>query len=110
VANGLPVFTIVGPADTGVRESRERVRAAILSSCFEFPNRRIFCCQPGARRPPQGIRALRPGHCVGILAAGGQIPSKGLDEFEFAAELSLSGKLRPVHGRGSGRSGRSGPR
>ncbi|MBV8272464.1 MAG: magnesium chelatase subunit ChlI [Cupriavidus sp.] len=47
LANGLPAFNIVGLADTEVRESRERVRAALLNSEFEFPNRRIFCCQPG---------------------------------------------------------------
>jgi len=46
LANGLPAFTIVGLADTEVRESRERVRAAILNSRFEFPSRRILCCQP----------------------------------------------------------------
>lgn len=46
LANGLPAFNIVGLADTEVRESRERVRAALLNSDFEFPNRRIFCCQP----------------------------------------------------------------
>ncbi len=47
LANGLPACSIVGLAETEVRESRERVRAAILNSRFEFPNRRILCCQPG---------------------------------------------------------------
>jgi len=97
LANGLPVFTIVGLADTGVRESRERVRAAILNSGFEFPNRRITVNLAPADLPKESGR-FDLAIALGILAASGQIPVSGLDAYEFAAELSLSGDLRPVRG------------
>lgn len=97
LANGLPVFTIVGLADTGVRESRERVRAAILNSGFEFPNRRITVNLAPADLPKESGR-FDLAIALGILAASGQIPSAELDQYEFAAELSLSGDLRPVRG------------
>ena len=97
LANGLPVFTIVGMADTGVRESRERVRAAILNSGFEFPNRRITVNLAPADLPKESGR-FDLAIALGILAASGQIPSAELDQYEFAAELSLSGDLRPVRG------------
>lgn len=97
LANGLPVFTIVGLADTGVRESRERVRAAILNSGYEFPNRRITVNLAPADLPKESGR-FDLAIALGILAASGQIPSEALDAHEFAAELSLSGELRPVRG------------
>ncbi|WER46315.1 YifB family Mg chelatase-like AAA ATPase [Cupriavidus sp. WKF15] len=97
LANGLPVFTIVGLADTGVRESRERVRAAILNSGFEFPNRRITVNLAPADLPKESGR-FDLAIALGILAASGQIPSAEFDQYEFAAELSLSGDLRPVRG------------
>ncbi|XYJ86220.1 ATPase, Mg chelatase-related protein [Cupriavidus necator] len=97
LANGLPAFTIVGLADTGVRESRERVRAAILNSGYEFPNRRITVNLAPADLPKESGR-FDLAIALGILAASGQIPSEALDAHEFAAELSLSGELRPVRG------------
>ncbi|WP_354687000.1 YifB family Mg chelatase-like AAA ATPase [Cupriavidus necator] len=97
LANGLPAFTIVGLADTGVRESRERVRAAILNSGYEFPNRRITVNLAPADLPKESGR-FDLAIALGILAANGQIPSEALDAHEFAAELSLSGELRPVRG------------
>ena len=97
LANGLPVFTIVGLADTGVRESRERVRAAILNSGYEFPNRRITVNLAPADLPKESGR-FDLAIALGILAASGQIPADALDHHEFAAELSLSGELRPVRG------------
>jgi magnesium chelatase family protein len=97
LANGLPVFTIVGLADTGVRESRERVRAAILNSGYEFPNRRITVNLAPADLPKESGR-FDLAIALGILAASGQIASEALDAHEFAAELSLSGELRPVRG------------
>ncbi len=84
-------------ADTGVRESRERVRAAIINSGFEFPNRRITVNLAPADLPKESGR-FDLAIALGILAASGQIPSGELDQFEFAAELSLSGDLRPVRG------------
>lgn len=97
LANGLPAFNIVGLAETEVRESRERVRAAILNSGFEFPNRRITVNLAPADLPKESGRFDLP-IALGILAASGQLPLNGLDGLEFAGELSLSGELRPVRG------------
>ncbi|ALD89495.1 putative ATPase with chaperone activity [Cupriavidus gilardii CR3] len=97
LANGLPAFAIVGLAETEVRESRERVRAAILNCGFEFPNRRITVNLAPADLPKESGR-FDLAIALGILAASGQIPAPALDGYEFAAELSLSGMLRPVRG------------
>lgn len=97
LANGLPAFAIVGLAETEVRESRERVRAAILNCGFEFPNRRITVNLAPADLPKESGR-FDLAIALGILAASGQIPAAALDGYEFAAELSLSGALRPVRG------------
>lgn len=97
LANGLPAFAIVGLAETEVRESRERVRAAILNCGFEFPNRRITVNLAPADLPKESGR-FDLAIALGILAASGQIPAPALEGYEFAAELSLSGELRPVRG------------
>ena len=98
LANGLPSFTLVGLPDTEVREARERVRAALQNSRFEFPTRRITV-NLGAGRLAQGVRAASTCRSrSAILAASGQIAERALDRFEFAGELSLSGELRPVRG------------
>lgn len=97
LANGLPAFAIVGLAETEVRESRERVRAAILNCGFEFPSRRITVNLAPADLPKESGR-FDLAIALGILAASGQIPAAALDGYEFAAELSLSGALRPVRG------------
>ncbi|MBY4896585.1 YifB family Mg chelatase-like AAA ATPase [Cupriavidus sp. AU9028] len=97
LANGLPAFNIVGLADTEVRESRERVRAAILNSGFEFPARRITVNLAPADLPKESGR-FDLAIALGVLAASGQIPADALEGREFAAELSLSGALRPVRG------------
>ncbi|GJG95952.1 hypothetical protein CBA19C6_15705 [Cupriavidus pauculus] len=100
LANGLPAFNIVGLADTEVRESRERVRAALLNSDFDFPNRRITVNLTPADMPKESGRFVMFDLAIalGILAASGQLPGDGLDAFEFAGELSLAGDLRPVRG------------
>lgn len=97
LANGLPAFNIVGLADTEVRESRERVRAALLNCEFEFPNRRITVNLAPADLPKESGR-FDLAIALGILAASGQLPATALDGFEFAGELSLAGDLRPVRG------------
>jgi magnesium chelatase family protein len=97
LANGLPAFAIVGLAETEVRESRERVRAAILNSGLEFPNRRITVNLAPADLPKESGR-FDLAIALGILAASGQIPARELDHYEFAGELSLSGEVRPVRG------------
>ena len=97
LANGLPAFNIVGLADTEVRESRERVRAALLNCDFEFPSRRITVNLAPADLPKESGR-FDLAIALGILAASGQLPAEALDAFEFAGELSLAGDLRPVRG------------
>ncbi len=97
LANGLPVFNIVGLPDTEVKESRDRVRAAILQSGFDFPAKRITVNLAPADLPKESSRLDLP-IAIGILAASGQILTDHLAEYEFAGELALSGQLRPVRG------------
>ncbi|MDQ6638109.1 MAG: ATP-dependent protease, partial [Pseudomonadota bacterium] len=98
LANGLPSFTLVGLADTEVKESRERVRAALQTSGLEFPhNKRVTVSLAPADLPKESGRFDLP-IALGILAAAGQIDAARLEPFEFAGELSLGGQLRPVHG------------
>lgn len=97
VANGLPAFSLVGLADAEVREARDRVRAALLSSGFEFPARRITVNLAPADLPKDSGRFDLP-IALGLLAASGQLPALGLNDYEFAGELSLTGSLRPVRG------------
>jgi magnesium chelatase family protein len=97
LANGLPAFQIVGLAETEVREARERVRAALQNSGFEFPARRITVNLAPADLPKESGRFDLP-IAVGILAACGVVPLASLAAHEFAGELSLNGELRPVRG------------
>ena len=98
LANGLPSFTLVGLADTEVKEARERVRAALQSSGLEFPhNKRITVSLAPADLPKESGRFDLP-IALGILAASGQIDASRLAGHEFAGELSLAGELRPVRG------------
>lgn len=97
VANGLPAFSLVGLADAEVREARDRVRAALLSSGFEFPARRITVNLAPADLPKDSGRFDLP-IALGLLAASGQLPALNLQDYEFAGELSLTGSLRPVRG------------
>ncbi len=98
LANGLPSFTLVGLAETEVKEARERVRSAILNAGLEFPhNKRITVNLAPADLPKDSGRFDLP-IALGILASSGQIDAEGLAGHEFAGELSLSGELRPVRG------------
>jgi magnesium chelatase family protein len=97
LANGLPSFTLVGLAEAEVKEARERVRAALQNCRFDFPSRRITVNLAPADLPKESGRFDLP-IAIGILAATGQVPSRVLDRFEFAGELSLSGELRPILG------------
>ncbi|WP_148713693.1 YifB family Mg chelatase-like AAA ATPase [Chitinolyticbacter meiyuanensis] len=97
LANGLPAFNLVGLPDTEVRESRERVRAALTVSGFDFPARRITVNLAPADLPKSsGVYDLAI--AVGILVASGQLPADTLAQYEFAGELGLAGDLRPVRG------------
>ncbi|MEO8154291.1 MAG: YifB family Mg chelatase-like AAA ATPase [Rhizobacter sp.] len=98
LANGLPSFTLVGLADTEVKEARERVRAALQNSGLAFPhNKRITVNLAPADLPKETGRFDLP-IALGILAASGQLDLQRLSRFEFAGELSLAGDLRPVRG------------
>lgn len=97
LANGLPSLTIVGLPETAVKESRERVRAAILNSGFEFPLQRITINLAPADLPKDGGR-FDLAIALGILAASAQLPAEALLRHEFIGELALTGELRPVQG------------
>lgn len=94
---GLPAFSIVGLGDAAVRESRERVRSAILNSGYEFPQRRIT-----ANLAPASLRKTGPGFdaaiALAVLAASGQIDGSSLSDAAVYGELSLGGELRPAAG------------
>lgn len=97
LANGLPALSIVGLPEMAVRESKDRVRGALLNSGFEFPARRITINLAPADLPKEGGCFDLP-IALGILAASGQIPSQALGRHEFLGELALSGALRSVKG------------
>jgi magnesium chelatase family protein len=97
LSGGLPNFTIVGLPETEVKESKDRVRAALQNARFEFPARRITVNLAPADLPKESGRFDLP-IALGILAATGQIPSNKLAEYEFAGELALTGELRPIRG------------
>ena len=97
LSNGLPAFHIVGLPETAVRESKDRVRSAILNSHFTFPDRRITINLAPADLPKEGGRFDLP-IALGILAASGQVPAEGLAHHEFLGELALDGSLRAVPG------------
>lgn len=97
LSNGLPGLSIVGLPEAAVKESKDRVRAALLNSGFDFPTRRITVNLAPADLPKEGGRFDLP-IALGILAASKQLPKDSLESCEFLGELSLSGDLRAIHG------------
>ena len=97
LAGGLPSTTVVGLADTEVKESRERVRAALINSRFDYPARRVTVNLAPADLP-KGSGRFDLAIALGILAASGQVPAEQLATYEFLGELALSGELRAVQG------------
>lgn len=95
LSNGLPGFAIVGLAETAVKESKDRVRSAIINSQFEFPCRKIIVNLAPADLPKNGSGFDLP-IAIGILAASGQIPLEALTQHEFIGELALDGHLRGI--------------
>ena len=96
LSNGLPSLSIVGLPETAVKESKDRVRSAIINSGFKFPNKRITINLAPADLPKSSGRFDLP-IALGILYASGQVNMvKDTEEFEFAGELSLSGELRRI--------------
>lgn len=97
ISPGMPGLSIVGLPETVVKESKDRVRSALMNSQFEFPRRRITVNLAPADLPKEGGRFDLP-IALGILAASGQIPMACLSQHEFMGELALSGELRPIKG------------
>jgi len=97
ISNGLPAFSIVGLPETAVKESRERVRSALINSQFDFPARRITINLAPADLPKEGGR-YDLAIAIAILAASGQIDTGNLHQYELLGELSLNGELRVIQG------------
>ncbi|MCQ8130610.1 YifB family Mg chelatase-like AAA ATPase [Methylomonas rivi] len=97
VSNGLPALNIVGLPETAVKESKDRVRGAIINSGFEFPFQRVTINLAPADLPKEGGR-FDLAIALGILAASGQIAKDNLAQYECIGELSLGGELRPIAG------------
>ncbi|MCK9466600.1 MAG: YifB family Mg chelatase-like AAA ATPase [Thiopseudomonas sp.] len=97
LSNGMPSFTLVGLPETAVRESKDRVRSALLTSGLSFPYKRITLSLAPADLPKDGAR-FDLAIALGLLAASGQIPVNTLAELECIGELGLSGDIRPVRG------------
>ena len=98
VANGLPTYTVVGLPDAAVRESRDRVRAALATSGLTFPMKRVTV----NLAPSSGVRKGGPGLdlpiAIGLLVASDQLPAEAVDGMAFVGELGLDGSVRPVTG------------
>lgn len=97
LANGLPKFLMVGLPETAVKESKDRVRSAIINSQYTFPARHITVNLAPAELPKEGARFDLP-IAIGILIAAKQLAASNTDEYEFYGELALSGELRPIRG------------
>ncbi|KEH95482.1 YifB family Mg chelatase-like AAA ATPase [Clostridium novyi] len=97
ISNGLPAFNIVGIPDIAVKESKERVRAAIINSGFEFPMRRITINLAPADLKKEGSLLDLP-IAIAILLASNQIKCDNVEEFLFIGELSLLGELKKIRG------------
>ncbi|MCI4411176.1 MAG: YifB family Mg chelatase-like AAA ATPase [Thiotrichales bacterium] len=97
ISNGLPSLTLVGLPESAVRESKDRVRSAILSAQADYPTRRVTINLAPADLPKQGGRYDLP-IAIGLLAASGQVSRDKLADIEWVGELGLDGQLRPIAG------------
>ena len=97
LSGGLPRTSLVGLPAAAVRESKDRVRAALVASDFQYPNGRVVINLGPADLPKEGGRFDLP-IALGILAASGQLPAERLAEVEAVGELSLNGTVQPVRG------------
>lgn len=97
IENGLPCLYLVGLPDTALREARDRIRAAIINSCEQWPQRRITVGLSPASLPKRGS-GFDLGIALSILAAAGAVPADAIDGVAFLGELGLDGRLRPVRG------------
>jgi len=97
ITYGMPNFFIVGLPETAVKESRDRIRSALISNHFELPTRRITVNLAPADLPKEGGRFDLP-IALGILLASNQIQVENIEQYEFAGELGLTGELRKIRG------------
>ncbi|MDI6849015.1 MAG: YifB family Mg chelatase-like AAA ATPase [Candidatus Saccharicenans sp.] len=97
ISPGLPAFVIVGLPDAAVRESKERVRAALRNCGFEFPAKKIIINLAPASRKKEGSAFDLP-IALGLLAFLGMVPAEKLGQFIFVGELTLEGSLKAVRG------------
>lgn len=97
ITNGMPNFSIVGLPETAVKESRDRIRSALISNHYELPTRRITVNLAPADLPKEGGRFDLP-IALGVLLASQQITVANIHEYEFVGELSLTGELRKIAG------------
>ena len=97
ISQGLPSLTIVGLPEAAVRESKDRVRSAIINSGFQFPTKRLTINLAPADLPKDGSR-LDLAIALGILIASGQLPEQTAQDIEFVGELALDGQLRQITG------------
>ena len=97
IQNGLPGLLLVGLPDTALREARDRIRAAIVNSHEQWPQRRITVGLSPASLPKRGS-GFDLGIAIAILGAAAAIPVAALDGIAFLGELGLDGQLRPVRG------------
>ncbi len=97
IENGLPGLQLVGLPDTALREARDRIRAAIINSGEQWPQRRITVGLSPASLPKRGS-GFDLGIAISILAAAGRVPVAAIDGVSFLGELGLDGQLRPVLG------------
>jgi len=97
LSNGMAAFNMVGLPEKAVKESKDRIRSALMNTHFDFPIQRITINLAPADLPKEGGRYDLP-LALGILAASGQLPKKIFEQYEFIGELALSGELRPVRG------------
>ncbi len=97
ILKGLPQVNIVGLADTAIKESKERVRSAIINSDFQFPNRRITINLAPAHTKKEGS-LYDLAIALGTLAANGELNKSALEKFILLGELALDGTVRPVMG------------
>lgn len=97
ISNGLPGLTLVGLPETAVKESRDRVRSALINSGFEYPIKKMTINLAPADLPKEGGR-YDLAIAIAILVSSGQVPAKILHQYEFLGELALSGQIRHVNG------------
>lgn len=97
ISNGLPSFSIVGLPEAAVRESKDRVRAALINSHYDFPKQKIIVNLAPAELPKQGGRFDLP-IALGLLVASKQLAENALKGYEFIGELSLTGELNTTTG------------